>query len=304
MRDLNYRHLYYFWRVAREGHLTNAASALRVAQSALSVQIRQLERSLGCDLFERKGRGLALTDAGHAVFGFAGTIFGLGQELVAAVRGKDAGRLRHVRIGAVATLSRNFQSHLLVPLLRNEHLQVTVESAALRDLIARLRDHQLDVVLSNTENIGDARRPLLCRRIARHAVIVVGPRRPQRAPFRFPRDLAGSDLILPGSASEIRAQLDARCELAGLRLEPRAEIDDMALLRLLARDSGAVAVVPEVVVRDEVASGQLEEYCRIAGIHENFYAITSNRREAVTIVEELLAAEPLAIPRGRVRATR
>ena len=66
---LNYRHLHYFWAVAKEGHLTRVAEQLHVSQSALSSQIRQLEEQIGHALFVREGRSLALTEVGRVVLG-------------------------------------------------------------------------------------------------------------------------------------------------------------------------------------------------------------------------------------------
>jgi LysR family transcriptional activator of nhaA len=75
---LNYNHLRYFWVVAKEGHLTRAAGKLNVSQSALSAQIKKLEHQLGHALFERRGRGLALTEAGQLALDHCEEIFATG----------------------------------------------------------------------------------------------------------------------------------------------------------------------------------------------------------------------------------
>ncbi|MEO0604224.1 MAG: LysR family transcriptional regulator, partial [Myxococcota bacterium] len=105
--NLNFHHLRYFWLVARNGNLTRTAQELHVSQSALSSQIRQLEEHIGEALFTREGRRLVLTEAGGIALSFADEIFGGGGRMVATLRG---GRNREdvLRIGAVATLSRNF----------------------------------------------------------------------------------------------------------------------------------------------------------------------------------------------------
>ncbi|WP_216601417.1 LysR family transcriptional regulator [Vreelandella azerica] len=78
---LNYHHLYYFWQVAKSGHLTRTAEALHVSQSSLSHQIRQLEERLGQALFIREGRRLILSEAGRLAFDYADTIFRQGRSL-------------------------------------------------------------------------------------------------------------------------------------------------------------------------------------------------------------------------------
>ena len=277
LRRLNFRHLHYFWAVAKEEHLTRAAERLHVSQSAISSQIRQLEEELGHELFVRDGRKLRLTEVGSLVLGYAEGIFNLGAELLETVRGGDGQEMAELRVGAVATLSRNFQQNLLRPVIGDEDLHLVIESASLEELIGRLRVHKLDLILSNRPVTSDDQLPLACRRIARQTVCLVGPPRPERRRFRFPEDLARTALLLPGHSSEIRSQFDLLCQELGLAPKISAEVDDMAMLRLLARDSGSVALVPEVVVQDELEQGVLRKYCEVPDIHENFYAITARR---------------------------
>lgn len=288
MARLNFHHLHYFWAVAREGHLTRAAKLLHVSQSALSSQIRQLEEQLGQTLFLREGRSLQLTEAGRLALGYADTIFAAGQELTALLRDGQWQDRQVLRIGAMATLSRNFQESFIAPLLGRNDVELSLQSGSLDDLLARLGLHALDVVLSNRKVAGDARHPWRCRRIARQPVSLVGKPRARGKAFRFPDDLARVPLLLPARDSDIRAGFDLLCEQQGLRCHVLAEVDDMALLRLLARDSDAVALVPPVVVRDELRTRQLAEYCVVPRLHEDFYAITVPRHFVPPLLKTLL----------------
>lgn len=116
LEQLNFHHLVYFWRVAKVGHLTRAAQELHISQSALSSQIRQLEERLGEVLSTRQGRRLALTDTGQLVLAYAEDIFGLSGEMLGRLQGRSEGITR-LRIGSVATLSRNYQENRRRPLL-------------------------------------------------------------------------------------------------------------------------------------------------------------------------------------------
>jgi LysR family transcriptional activator of nhaA len=291
---LNYHHLVYFWAVAREGHLTRAAQHLRISQSALSAQIRQLETRFGQPLFTRQGRQLVLTEAGRIALAYAETIVGAGHELVATLReGQQASR-QVVRIGAVATLSRNFQRAFLAPLLNEESVSLVLQSGSLGELLARLRTHELDVVLSNRRVHEDAEHAWRCTRIARQQVSLVGHRQRGR-PFRFPDDVAKVPLILPSRDSEVRSGFDVLCERHGLRPVIVAEVDDMALLRLLARDLQAVALVPAVVVRDELKSGKLHEYCAVPDLYEEFFAVSVRRQYQHPLVRAMLDRTPAAM---------
>ena len=290
VRRLNFHHLHYFWTVAKEGNLTRAARQLHVSQSALSSQIRQLEERLGQDLFTREGRSLRLTAVGTVVLDYAEGIFALGEELMATVSAGEGQKVQQLRVGAVATLSRNFQDNFLRPVMGQEDVQLVLESGSLEELLERLAVHKLDVVLSNRPVVAGAQAPWRCRRIARQSVCLVGRPRSVPEPFRFPGDVPSVRLLLPGLSSDIRTQFDLLCEDRGIEVDVYAEVDDMALLRLMARDSGGVAVVPEVVVQDELRAGILEKYCEVPRVFENFYAITTRRHFPSTVLRNLIAS--------------
>lgn len=285
---LNYHHLHHFWAVAKEGHLTRAAERLHVSQSALSTQIRQLEEQLGLQLFERDRRRLVLTEAGRMALSYAESIFAAGQEMVSVLRGERPRERNVLRVGSVSTLSRNFQENFLRPLFTRTDVELVIQSAGLDELLTRLSVHALDLVLSNRRVRADTLRPWRSRRIARQPVSLVGPPRRSKKEFRFPEDLAGLRLVLPSKDSEIRASFDLLCDQLDVRVEAFAEVDDMAMLRLLARDSGAVALVPTVVVQDELRTRRLVHYAVVPGLHEYFYAITMQRRFEPRLLKELL----------------
>lgn len=288
MARLNFHHLHYFWAVAKEGNLTRAATHLHVSQSALSAQIRQLEEQLGQALFARVGRGLQLTEAGQLALGYAESIFTAGAELTALLREGHRDERQVLRIGAMATLSRNFQENFLRPLLEREDVELVLHSGSLVDLLARLRVHTLDLVLSNQRVHASSEDPWRCQRIARQPVSLVGKPRSKRKAFRYPEELAEVPLLLPGRDNDIRAGFDLLCERLGIRYRLRAEVDDMALLRLLARDSDSVALVPTVVVQDELRTRRLVEYSVVPDLHETFYAISVQRHFTPPLLKTLL----------------
>jgi LysR family transcriptional activator of nhaA len=292
LERLNFHHLHYFWAVANDGNLTRTAKQLRVSQSALSAQIRQLEEQLGAPLFLREGRRLVLSEAGRLAKGYAEEIFGLGSELVSTLK---AGRSRGtvLRVGAVSTLSRNFQESFVKPLLHEPGVVLRLVSGAVDDLLSRLAGHELDLVLANRPVRPEAGRPWRSRRVARQQISLVG--RPRERAFRFPGDLSNVALILPGPDSDVRTEFDSLCEHLGIKVRVLAEVDDMATMRLLVRDSDAVALVPSVVVRDELQTGALRELHVVPGLLETFYAITVDRHFEHPLIKSLLARDEAAI---------
>lgn len=287
MHPLNYHHLRYFWAVAKDGNVSRAAARLHVSQSSLSTQVRQLEERLGQALFTRTARSMQLTEAGRVALNYAESIFAAGDELQAVLHGRTAARQQTLRIGAVATSSRNFVDNFLRPLLGRDDVRLSLVSGSLRELLAQLRVHSLDLVLGNQRVAPNPEDPWRCRRIARQPVSLVG-RPGRKRPFRFPEDLADAPLVLPTMESELRGAFDLLCRRHEVNYRMRAEADDMALLRLLARDSDCVALLPSVVVQDELRTRQLVELCTVPNLFESFYAISAPRRFAPAALRELL----------------
>lgn len=288
MAEINYHHLRYFWAVAHEGNLTRAAERLFVSQSSVSVQIKKLERELGHELFERQGRRLVLTEAGSIALDYADTVFRLGDELIGTldVQGEKARRV--LRVGALATLSRNFQIEFLAPLLVREDVELVLRSGSLRDLVRALGEHQLDVVLSNQAPLRDAGTSWVPHLIAEQPISLVGSPDRLRKGRRLADILAHEPLLLPTTESSIRTGFDTFVDRLGIRPMIAGEVDDMAMLRLMARERGGLAVVPPIVVRDELEAGELVEIRRLPDLHETFYAITESRRFPNPLLRELL----------------
>lgn len=298
MSFLNYHHLRYFRAIAHEGSLTRAARHLKLSQSALSVQLRTLESSLGHPLFERRSKSLALTEAGRIALEYADSIFRSGEELVDLLRHRTSRSRSLLRVGATSNLSRNFQMSFLRPLTTREDVELIVHSGSLRELLARLQTHTLDVVLSNTAMKRDAESSWHCHLLDEQPVGLVGRRRRGLKPFRFPEDLRTTPVVLPSLESSIRTSFDLLMDLCGIRPIIEAEVDDMAMLRLMARETDGVTLVPPVVVRDELEDGELVERHRFPEIKESFYAITQSRRFPNPLLRELMQA------RGRLAGSK
>lgn len=278
MRDLNFNHLRYFWAVAHQGNLTRAAEQMNLSQSALSIQIHKLEHQVGHPLFDRVGRKLVLTEAGQIALDYADTVFKAGDELMSTLRGRPLASRQVFRVGALTTLSRNFQLEFLRPLVGRSDVELIVRSGNIRDLLAQLEAHTIDVVLANSAAPRDARSSLRNYLFDEQPVSLVGRPRTGKRKFRFPEDLRTEPVLLPSLDSDIRVAFDRILELAGIRPTILAEVDDMAMLRLLAREREGVTLVPPIVVRDELKAGTLVEHCRIPGVIESFYAIVKKRR--------------------------
>jgi len=288
MSHLNLHHLRLFRAVARDGTLTGAARRLNLSQSALSTQIKAFEAALGQALFERRGRGLILTEAGRIALDHAEAIFRTAEDLSATLRETGGGR-RALRVGALATLSRNFQIQLLRPLIGRPDVEVVLRSGAQDDLLRGLEGLSLDIVLTNMAPARDAASRTLVQRISAQPVSLIGtPARLGPVPRALGDLLSTEPLILPTPETALRSGFDALLARRGLSPQIAAEADDMAMLRLLARADAGLAVIPPIVVRDELDSGALVEAAKLDGLEEPFFAVTLERRFPNPLVAELL----------------
>ena len=273
----NFHHLHYFWAVAHEKNLTRAAQHLHVSQSAVSMQIQKLEAELGHPLFERRGRQLLLTEAGRIALDHADAIFARGKELENALEGSGTER-RVLRVGSLATLSRNFQLAFLRPLFAQGDVEIVIRSGAFAEMLRALEAHVIDVLLANTAPPRDAATPWVAHAIAEQPVSLVGPPTKQRRKRSLEELLSSEPLVLPAAETSIRAGFDALVNRLGIRPRIVAEVDDMAMLRLLARERIGLAVVPSIVVRDELEARELVELAPLPQLKETFFAITLARR--------------------------
>jgi len=286
MSALNLHHLRLFHAVALDGKLTGAARRLNMSASALSAQLRTLEAMIGHDLFDRQGRGLVLTEAGRIALDHAEAIFRTAEDLSATLRGRVRGD-QVLRVGALATLSRNFQMAFLRPVLGRARVEVVLRSGSQAEMLQDLAALALDVVLTDTPPPHDPTRPYLVHRIDAQPAALIGTPARIGAPAPLATLLAREPVILPGPGSALRGAFDTL--IAGLGVLPRivAEVDDMAMIRLLARADAGLAVIAPIVVQDELAAGQLAIAHRLPGIDESFLAVTLKRRFPNPVAQEL-----------------
>lgn len=282
--DLNYHHLRYFHAVAHEGSLTRAARRLNVSQSALSVQIRDLEERLGRPLFERTGRSLTLTEVGRIALDHADRIFETGAELVATIRQSGAA-IPPLRVGALSTLSRNFQMRFLEPVLSDAGINLILRSGHESALVEALRSLALDVVLSTEPAMAP---DVLAVRISEQPVSIHGI--PERLQHSDLTSLLRSEPIILPTERSIRAGFAGLADRLGVTPHILAEVDDMAMVRLLALSGAGLAVAPSVVLADELAAGRLSTAPFKLDVSEAFYALTVRRSFPHPSLADLLKA--------------
>jgi LysR family transcriptional activator of nhaA len=280
--------------VAHEGNLTRAAKKQNIAQSALSMQIHALEEYFGQPLFARQGRQMVLTEAGHVALEFADAIFAKGEELQGTIGMRSEPRQQVLRVGALATLSRNLQMTFLRPLIIQSEHGLVIRSGRMDELLQDLENYVLDVVLTNV--MPSHRLPnLMVHTIAQQPVSVVGHPHLTRPLRQLDELLRSEPIVVPSRPSSIRTEFDAFVDRLQIQPHIVVEVDDMAMLRLVAREHAGLTVVPPIVVKDELDSGVLVEVATLPGLMETFYALTLPRRFPHPLLHHVLQQRVVSV---------
>jgi LysR family transcriptional activator of nhaA len=275
---LNYHHLRHFWMIARHRSMTRAAETLNISQSTLSEQLRELEAWLGQPLFDRRGRELHLTEPGRVALQHAEIIFETGRELLTRFRQSTHSAQRVLRLGAVGPLSKNLQFDFIQPLLADRQTRLVIVAGPLDDLVRQLQEHRLDLVLSNIPLRADQERNVFNHLLGEVPVYLAGNARAGSRALRFPHSLRGQPLFLPSHQSHVRLDFDLLLANAGIEPDIRAEVDDMALLRLLALSGQGLALVSQIVVERDLHTRDLKFVQRVPGLVEKYFALALRRR--------------------------
>jgi LysR family transcriptional activator of nhaA len=290
MNWLNYHHLYYFWLLSKEGTFTKVADRLKIAQSAVSGQILQLEESLEMSLLDRSNkRRPVLTEDGRKILEYANTIFETGEELQNWARTGSNKKDTTLKIGALSGLSRNFQFEFIKPILTNPNLKIEVTTGDQEKLIKMLKDHTLDLILSSHNVVADGRITLFSHVLHSSPLIFVTSKKNKIKNKKLKDALSTRRIYLPGKNFEARPELDSFLEKLKSPYQVAGEIDDIALLRLLALKSNDIIAIPQMGVINELTSKDLIIFDSNAKISQKFYAITRQKRIPNSLISFLIS---------------
>ncbi len=277
---MNLKHLFYFWKAAKEGGVVRAGEALHVTPQTISGQIGLLEGSLGVELFSRQGRALELTDAGRLALGYADEIFSLGAELEQAIRHYPKGRPATFRVGVSDALPKQLAYRLLEPAVAvGEPLRIVCREGRLERLLTELAVHRLDLVIADTPLPATLDVRAYNHRLAESGMsFVAAPALAARCAKRFPDCLAELPLLVPGEDSSARQKLMRWLEKARLRPKIVGEFDDSALMTAFGQAGVGVFPVPTVVEAEIVAAYGVKVLGRGAEARTEYFAISAERR--------------------------
>lgn len=280
MEWLNYHHLLYFWTVARTGGVSAASIELRLAQPTISGQLHVLEEHLGEKLFQRVGRRLELTEMGRVVYRYADEIFGLGRELMDAVRGRPTGRPLRLAIGVADVLPKLIAYRLIEPALRlPEAVRIVCREDKPERLFGDLAVHDLDLVLTDTPMSPTVKVKAYSHLLGECGVSIFAARALARSYRRgFPRSLDGAPCLLPTENTALRRSLDQW--FAAQRIHPRvvSEFEDSALLQAFGERGVGLFPAPTAIEAEVKRQHDVALVGRLPQVKERFYVISVERR--------------------------
>lgn len=284
MEWLNYHHLLYFWTVAKEGGLRQAAEKLHISQPSISAQISRLEEALGVKLFSPHGRSRVLTPAGQVAFDYAEGIFSLGAEFMNTVRQQDPSRERPIRfcVGVEDSFPKFLSYEILKPVMGlNPPVQLVCREGKSEDLLAELAIHRLDAVLTDEPATASFKIKVFSHLLGESSVAICATPKLARVLRKgFPKSLHGAPALLPTSNTTLRRDLDEWFRTLGVRPRVVAEFEDGALMKIAAADGQGFVPVPAVAISEVVARSGLERIGETAKCSDRFFLVTSERRSA------------------------
>ena len=278
---MNYKHLQYFWAVARLGGVVKASEQLHVTPQTVSGQVQLLEDAVGRPLLRKKGRKLELTDTGELVYSYARDIFHLGSELEELLRQpRGVTRPVELRVGIVDAVPKLVAGQLMEPaMVGPQPFRVICREGKIESLLADLSVHRLDLVLSDRPMPPALSVNAYTHRLGgSHVGFYASPDLAKRFEAGFPALLDGAPLLAPGSESAMGVRL--RQWLGKHKLRPRVvgEFDDSAMVKSLGMQGLGVFIAPSVL--DAAVRRQFEVVClgEAADLVEDFHVITVERR--------------------------
>ena len=280
MAWLNYHHLLYFYTVAKEGGVARAAQVLHLTQPTVSAQVRQLERSLGERLFEKRGRGLALTEAGRVAYHYAEEIFALGREFQGVLAGRPTGRPARLSVGIAESVPKLIAYRLLDAVRRSpDPPQLVCREGPPARLLADLAAHEIELVISDTPPGAAAPVRVYTHPLGDTGATIFGtPELAARYRGRFPASLDGAPFLLPGEQVPGRRALDRWFAAQGIQPRVEAQFADSALLKTFGQAGAGLFAAPTAIEREIKRQYGVRVIGRLPEVRESFYAISAERR--------------------------
>ena len=280
MAALNFKHLRYFWTVAKTGSIARAADQLNLTPQSISGQLSEFEDTLGVELFRRAGRNRELTDAGRSILSYAEEIFTIGDELLAVLRDQNTVKSLPFRVGIADSVSKSVAYRLVEPALKlSEPVRLICREGRLASLLAELSIHRLDMIIADRPMPANLNVRGYSHLLGESGMTVFGAHHlAQELAGSFPAVLDKAPFLLPGEDASIRPKLIQWLEANNLHPKIVGEFDDSALVKAFGQAGAGLFVAPTAIADHVCEQYKVAEIGRIDSVVEHLYAITTERQ--------------------------
>lgn len=280
MAALNFKHLRYFWMVAKTGSIARASTQLHLTPQSISGQLGEFEETLGVELFRRAGRKRELTDAGRSILNHAEQIFSIGDELLEVLHDEKAKKTLSFRVGIADSVSKWVAYRLVEPALRlGEPVRLVCHEGRLTALLADLAIHRLDMIIADRPMPPDLNVRGYSHLLGESALTVFATRRLAGGlPGGFPAALDGAPFLLPGEDIAIRPKMIQWMDANNIRPRIVGEFDDSALMKAFGQAGAGLFAAPTAIADHVCKQYKLVQIGSIDSVIDQLYAITTERR--------------------------
>ena len=289
---INFKHLRYFWVVAKSGSIASASESLHLTPQTISGQLSMLESYLGEKLFDRVGRGLELTDTGRMVLSYADEIFSLGSELEQQLHNLPEGRSLVFKVGITDVVPKSIAYRLISPSMQLDiPVRIVCREGDLTSLLADLAVHRVDLVISDETipagvNVLGYNHPLgECG-----TSFLAAPQIIEQLEGEFPDNLMGAPFLLPGENTLVRNRLLQWLDKLHIHPHIVGEFDDSALMKAFGQAGTGIFIAPTPIADEVVSQYDVQIIGQTELVREEFYAISVERKishPAVTAITEM-----------------
>ncbi len=287
---MNYKHLHYFWMVAKEGSVTRASERLNITPQTISGQLSLLEDYYGVKLFNKVGRSLELSSIGEQVMSYADEIFSLGHELEQMLQDLPSVRPQLLKVGIVDVIAKSIAHKILLPAVKQANvIRMDCREADLDTLLAELTLHRLDLVISERPIPDTVSMRGLSKKLGQSSVSFFATEGLQaQLKGKFPQCLHNAPMLLPNNRNHLCSSIEKWLTKYRIRPKVIAEFDDSALMKAFGQEGVGIFAAPTVIQQEVEQQYKVKAIGKTDEIHEEFYAIYIEKRVNPPIVKEII----------------
>lgn len=289
MAALNYKHLRYFWVVAKTGSIAKAAEQLYLTPQSISGQLTEFANSLGVELFRKSGRNLELTEAGRRVLGYADEIFSIGDELLDVIQDQRTKKAVPLRVGLADSVSKSMVHRLLKPAFQlSEPIRLICREGRLLSLLSELSIHRLDLIIADKPMPANLHVKGFNHLIGESHMALFGVSSlVKKLKAKFPASLNQAPMLLIGEDTAVRIKINNWLAQHNLHPQIKGEFDDSALMKAFGQAGEGIFFAPSAIAEDICEQYQVAKLADVEAVTEQLYVITTDRQLTHPVVKTI-----------------